>query len=192
VALSIALQKVIQRGSCDTPGRVYLSTAVLRKECFAVDPASSERSTSCEAMADVPQKPSRGNCCDGLLHRPNAHVWCSILACRFADYADFGQVTSPFPLFCAKFLALLTDCIRHNPAVFSDLAVNPGNGGDQCRKILCEQLDAFKATVGVPSADVCHIPVGGRLCRCDRARQIIVAGSFGAVVETNRTRSYSS
>src|ERR1700680_277309 len=68
------------------------------------------------------------------------------LACHFDDYADFGQVTSPFPPVCAKFLALLTNCIRHNPAVFSDLAVNPGTGGDQCKKILCEQLNAFKAT----------------------------------------------
>jgi hypothetical protein len=33
-------------------------------------------------MADVPQKPSRGHCGDGLLHRPNAHVWCSVLLFR--------------------------------------------------------------------------------------------------------------
>jgi len=43
------------------------------KECLAMDPASPNRSRSCEAMADVPQKPSRGHCCDGLFHRPNAH-----------------------------------------------------------------------------------------------------------------------
>jgi hypothetical protein len=49
----------------------------LGKECFTMDPASSARSTSCEAMADVPRKPSRGSCCNGLLHRPSAHVWCS-------------------------------------------------------------------------------------------------------------------
>ena len=30
----------------------------LGKECLAMDPASSERSRSCQAMADVPQKPS--------------------------------------------------------------------------------------------------------------------------------------
>ncbi len=39
-----------------------------------MDPASSERSRSREAMADVPQKPSRGHCRDGLLYRPNAHA----------------------------------------------------------------------------------------------------------------------
>src|SRR4029077_16809570 len=52
------------------------------KECLAMDPASSERSRSCETMADVPQKPSRGHCGDGLLHRPNAHVRCAVLFFR--------------------------------------------------------------------------------------------------------------
>ena len=45
-----------------------------------MDPSSSKRSRSREAMADVPQKPSRSHCCDGLLHRPSAHVWCSVPA----------------------------------------------------------------------------------------------------------------
>jgi transposase InsO family protein len=54
----------------------------LGKERLAVDPASSERSRFREAMADVPQKPSRGHCGDGFLHRPNAHVWCSVLLFR--------------------------------------------------------------------------------------------------------------
>ena len=62
-----------------------------------MDAASPERCRSRQAMADVPQEPSRGHCGDGLFHRPNAHVWCAVLACRLADYADFGQVTSPFP-----------------------------------------------------------------------------------------------
>jgi len=52
---------------------------VLCKECLAMDPPSSERSRSCEAMADVSQEPSQGHCGDGLLHRPNAHVWRSVL-----------------------------------------------------------------------------------------------------------------
>ena len=47
-----------------------------------MDPASSERSRFREAMADIPQKPSRGHCGDGFLHRPNAHVWCSVLLFR--------------------------------------------------------------------------------------------------------------
>ena len=47
-----------------------------------MDPASSERSRFREAMADVPQKPSRSHCCNGFLHRPNAHVWCSVLLFR--------------------------------------------------------------------------------------------------------------
>jgi hypothetical protein len=50
-----------------------------------MDPASSERSTFREALADVPQKPSRGHCCNGFLHCPNAHakiasqvtLWCA-------------------------------------------------------------------------------------------------------------------
>jgi putative transposase len=41
-----------------------------------MDAASSERSRFREAMADVPQKPSRSHYCIGFLHRPNAHVWC--------------------------------------------------------------------------------------------------------------------
>jgi hypothetical protein len=60
-----------------------------------------------------------------------------VLYCHAALPIMPTSATSPFPLFCAKFLALLTNCIRHNPAVFSDLAVSQGNGGDQCRKILC-------------------------------------------------------
>ena len=47
----------------------------VRKGVSAMDPASSERSRFREAMADVPRKPSRGHCCNGFLHRPNAHVW---------------------------------------------------------------------------------------------------------------------
>ena len=47
-----------------------------------MDPASSERSRFREALADVPQKPSRGHCGNGFLHRPNAHVWCSVLLFR--------------------------------------------------------------------------------------------------------------
>ena len=47
-----------------------------------MDPASSERSRFREAMADVPQKPSRGHCGNGFLHRPNAHVWCAVLLFR--------------------------------------------------------------------------------------------------------------
>jgi hypothetical protein len=97
----------------------------LGKERLAVDPTNSERSRFREAMADVPQKPSRGHCGDGFFHRPNAHFWCFVLACRLTDYADFGQVTSPFPLFGAEFLALPTNCVRHNPAVSSPRQVRP-------------------------------------------------------------------
>ena len=46
----------------------------LGKECLAMDSASSESSRFREALADVPQKPSRGHCGNGFLHRPNAHV----------------------------------------------------------------------------------------------------------------------
>src|SRR5215471_354868 len=55
----------------------------LGKECLAMDAASPERCRSRQAMAGVPQKPSRGHCGDGLFHRPNAHgVWCSVLLFR--------------------------------------------------------------------------------------------------------------
>ena len=54
----------------------------LGKERLAMDPASPERSRSRQAMADVPQKPSRGHSGDGLFHRPNAHVWCAVLLFR--------------------------------------------------------------------------------------------------------------
>src|SRR5208283_1315096 len=67
----------------------------LGKECLAMDPASPKRSRCGQAMADVPQKPSRSHCGNGFLYRPNAHVWCSVLACRLADYADsFTGVSS--------------------------------------------------------------------------------------------------
>src|SRR5882724_11497479 len=54
----------------------------LGKERLAMDPASPERSRSREAMADVPQESSRGNCCQGLLYSPNAQVRCSVLLFR--------------------------------------------------------------------------------------------------------------
>src|SRR6516225_7672926 len=54
----------------------------LGKECLAMDAASPERCRSRQAMADIPQKPSRGHCGDRLFHRPNAHVWCSVLLFR--------------------------------------------------------------------------------------------------------------
>src|SRR5260370_10974092 len=56
----------------------------LGKECLAMDPASSERPRFREAMADVPQKPSRGTIAAmGFLHRPNAHrlVFCTVFLC---------------------------------------------------------------------------------------------------------------
>ena len=48
---------------------------VSRDGSAELHPPSCERSRSCEAIADVSQEPSRGHCGDGLLHRPNAHLW---------------------------------------------------------------------------------------------------------------------
>ena len=48
---------------------------VSRDGSAELHPPSCERSRSCEAIADVSQEPSRGHCDDGLLHRPNAHLW---------------------------------------------------------------------------------------------------------------------
>jgi hypothetical protein len=64
------------------------------KECLAMDPASSQRSRSRETMADVPQKPSRGNCCNGLLHRPNAHVRCSVLLFRYQPRPNSDRLSA--------------------------------------------------------------------------------------------------
>src|SRR6516164_3254497 len=77
----------------------------LGKECLTMDPASSKRSRFCEAMADVPQKPSRGHCGDGLFHRPNAHVRCSVLFFRHRpraakDPAFQRDAKSPCTLGC--------------------------------------------------------------------------------------------
>ena len=70
-----------------------------------MDPASSERSRFREALADVPQKPSRGHCGNGFLHRPNAHVWCSVLLFRHRprpaeDLAFHCDAKSPCTLGC--------------------------------------------------------------------------------------------
>src|SRR6516225_5621950 len=77
----------------------------LGKECLTMDPASSKRSRFCEAMADVPQKPLRGHCGDGLFHRPNAHVRCSVLFFRHRpraakDPAFQRDAKSPCTLGC--------------------------------------------------------------------------------------------
>jgi transposase InsO family protein len=47
-----------------------------------MDPASPKRSRSRETVADVPQKPSRGHCGDGLLHRADTHIRCCVLLFR--------------------------------------------------------------------------------------------------------------
>ena len=98
--------------------RIHAARAGFRalgKECLAMDPASSERSRFREAMADVPQKPSRGNCGKGFLHRPNAHVWCSVLLFRLrprpADPASQCDAKSQCTLGCtaiARSLGLAT------------------------------------------------------------------------------------
>ena len=53
--------------------------------------SGAEESRPGEAMADVPQKPSRVHCCDGLFHRPNAH-FCSVLACFFVIGHDRRKI----------------------------------------------------------------------------------------------------
>src|SRR5215469_9353674 len=55
----------------------------LGKECLAMDPARSERSWSRQAIADVSRETIVRPCGDGLLHRANAHVRCSILLFRY-------------------------------------------------------------------------------------------------------------
>src|SRR5260370_3251054 len=99
----------------------------LGKECLAMDPASSERSRSREAMADVPQKPSRGHCRDGLLYRPNPHVWCFVLLFRHRprpaeDPAFQCHAKSPGPLGCA---ATARSLVLQTAAQI--LAIRPGH-----------------------------------------------------------------
>ena len=71
-----------------------------------MDPASSERSRFREALADVPQKPSRGHCGNGFLHRPNAHVWCSVLLFRHrprpAEVLHFNVTRNPTALWVVQ------------------------------------------------------------------------------------------
>ena len=55
-----------------------------------MDPASPERSRFRETMADVPQKPSRGHCCDGLFHRHNATF--GVLYCFFVIGHDRRKI----------------------------------------------------------------------------------------------------
>src|SRR6266704_5316168 len=86
---------------------------------FPLDETSAERPGASKTLACLSSKSPRSHRGDGLLHRAYDYFRCALLACRLTDYADFGQVTSPFPLFGAEFLALPTNCVRHNPAVFS-------------------------------------------------------------------------
>ena len=68
--------------TADSRRTAHVGFRCFGEECLALDPASSERCRSREALADVSETPSRGHCCDGFLHRPNAHVWCSVLLFR--------------------------------------------------------------------------------------------------------------
>src|SRR5271166_4726727 len=71
-----------------------------------MDPASPEKSRPREAMADVPQKPSRGHCCDGLFHRPTLTF--GVLYCFFVIGHDrrkilhFNVTRNPHPLWIAQ------------------------------------------------------------------------------------------
>ena len=55
-----------------------------------MDAASPEQARPGEAMADVPQKPSRGHCCDGLFHRHNATF--GVLYCFFVIGHDRRKI----------------------------------------------------------------------------------------------------
>ncbi len=55
-----------------------------------MDAASPEKARPGEAMADVPQKPSRGHCCDGLFHRHNATF--GVLYCFFVIGHDRRKI----------------------------------------------------------------------------------------------------
>src|SRR4029077_17020903 len=102
----------------------------LGKECLAMDSAGSERSRFREAMADVPQKPSRSHCCNGFLHRPNAHVWCSVLLFRHRprpaeDPAFQCDAKSQCPLGCCTLGCTATARNMGLPTAAPILATRP-------------------------------------------------------------------
>jgi hypothetical protein len=79
-----------------------------------MDPANPKRSRSGQAMADVRQKPSRGHCGDGLFHRPNAHVWCSVLLSPLASHAIAASRSFlGSGNFCEKACELTTARLNH-------------------------------------------------------------------------------
>jgi hypothetical protein len=85
-----------------------------------MDPASPEKSRPDEAMADVPQEPSRGHCCDGLFHRTNVHFWCS----AFSSSATTGvrSCTSMWREIPMLF-GLCSNCEKHGPTATQILAI---------------------------------------------------------------------
>ena len=109
-----------------------------------MDPASSERSRFREAMADVPRKPSRGHCGNGFLHRPNAHVWCSVLLFRHRHdrrkILHFNVTRNPHALWVVQQLRLcrMTAPLQHpepfrTPVIRHSLAPVEDRNTDQNR-----------------------------------------------------------
>jgi len=57
---------------------------------LSLDETSAQGLSSDKTLARFPSQPSGSHCGDGFLHRTNDHFRLSLLACRLADYADFG------------------------------------------------------------------------------------------------------
>ena len=81
------------------------------------------------------------------------------------DYADFGQVTCPFPLFCAEFLALLTSSfgiiLRSSRTSQQIQETEETNAG----KFFASSSTSSRQPLESQSPDVCHFAVGRQLCR---------------------------
>src|ERR1019366_256245 len=51
----------------------------LRANRAALDAEGPAESGAGKTMGGISQQPPRGDCCDGLLHRADTHVWCTLL-----------------------------------------------------------------------------------------------------------------
>ena len=77
-------------------------------------------------------------------------------ACRLPDYAECRRVSVLNFLISVGFHALAANCIRHNPAVFSGLAVTPGIRKTYEEKTCVGRETHSRQPVRVACSDVCN------------------------------------
>jgi len=76
--------------------------------------------------------------------------------CRLPDYAECRRVSVLNFLISVGFHALAANCIRHNPAVFSGLAVTPGIRKTYEEKTCVGRETHSRQPVRVACSDVCN------------------------------------